>query len=641
VGAAAPAQRTAAEAGAHVAAVTPLPPAELEAFVDGVVRQAMDHDHIAGATVAVVQNGQLVLQKGFGFAASGRLVDPDSTLFRLGQVSSTFTWIALMKDAESGRIRPDSPVNLYLPESLHVADQGYSRPILVRDLMTHTAGFADRRLGVANEIDVERLRPLAQFLAQESPRRVREAGLLPTYSDYGVALAGAAVAFVDNRPFPDLIESEIARPLGMAHTSFRDPYPPQPRLPAPMSDDLARGLSTGYHWNAGGFAPQPTELLSQAAPANGGASTAGDMARYMLAVLGGGSWNGVTLYGLETAKAFRTNGLAAAPGVAGIDSGFLEYPLPGGYRGRGANGDTLWFHAAMVTVPELNLGVFVADNTDTGGALTASLPARIVGRFYAPRVDLPRAGDPGLAAEAPVYEGTYLTTRRPYGGLGLFAAQLTDEIRVRVQPGGRLLVRGAGDGAWVPDGPPGRFVRVLGPQTSAFQISDGRASRWYAPSGVEAYDRIGPMRKISTLALCASLAALAAIATLVGLFTRDRREFRQTPTQSRAGQVQTATAVLWLLAIGCFVAFAWRARDASYLMYAWPTPYLLIGSALALVAALLTFLTLLMTPAVWRGGRRVDSWTGWRKARFTLTTLIFLSFSVLLGFWGALEPWSA
>ena len=110
--------------------------------------------------------------------------------------------------------------------------------------------------------------------------------------------------------------------------------------------------------------------------------------------------------------------------------------------------------------------------------------------------------------------------------------------------------------------------------------------------------------------------------------------------QSRAGQVQTAIAALWLLAMGLFAIYALRAGDAGYAMYAWPTPYLLIGSACALVAALLTALTVAMAPAVWRGGRRVDSWTPWRKVRFTLSTLIFAAFSVLLGLWGALEPWS-
>ena len=45
-------------------------------------------------------------------------------------------------------------------------------------------------------------------------------------------------------------------------------------------------------------------------------------------------------------------------------------------------------------------------------------------------------------------------------------------------------------------------------------------------------------------------------------------------------------------------------------------------------------------PAIWQGGRRVDSWSGLRKLFFTLTVLIYTGFSVLLALGGALEPWS-
>jgi hypothetical protein len=51
-------------------------------------------------------------------------------------------------------------------------------------------------------------------------------------------------------------------------------------------------------------------------------------------------------------------------------------------------------------------------------------------------------------------------------------------------------------------------------------------------------------------------------------------------------------------------------------------------------------MTLIMLPVIWRGGRRVDSWTGGRKLRFTLTVLIFSAFALDLAYWGALMPWS-
>ena len=623
--------------GPRLGPKTPIPPAELEALVDGLVRESMASNHIAGVAVSVVQNGQVVLKKGYGFAGPNRPVDPDQTLFRLGSISKTFTWIALMKEVEAGRIRMTAPINLYLPEQLQVKDQGFKRQILVRDLATHTPGFEDRVLGQFFEQNPKRIRPLADYLREERPHRVREAGALPTYSNYGVALAGEAVSWVNGHPYQDIVESEIIRPLGLAHTTFREPYPPRADLPAPMPAALAEQVSTGYRWAGGSFVPQSFEYVTQAAPAGAGSSTAADMARYMLMILNSGQLDGASIYNADTAAGFRTTLQAPAPGVNGWDDGFMEFALPGGFRGQGHDGDTLWFHSMLTTVPELNLGVFVATNTDTGPNLTDQLAQRIVARFYAPPEDLPRSGSSALAADAGIYAGTYLTTRRPFSGLEKFIFLTIGQTRISVTSDGRLL---AGEHSWIPDGPEGHFRQIDGPLVSAFTIRDGHAQRWFAPDGTVAFDRIGPLYQLPTLIVVADLAILASIATLVGIFTRDRRESRQTPMQNRAGLVQSTIAALWLIAVMLVGTWSLNSNDLGWVMYHWPGPALIIASACALMAALLTLMTIIMAPSVWRGGRRVDSWTPWRKLRFTLTTVIFAAFSVMLGLWGALTPWS-
>ncbi len=75
-------------------------------------------------------------------------------------------------------------------------------------------------------------------------------------------------------------------------------------------------------------------------------------------------------------------------------------------------------------------------------------------------------------------------------------------------------------------------------------------------------------------------------------------------------------------------------------MYGWPGAWLLIASVAAFAATVMTLLCLGLLPVVWRGGRRVDSWDAGRKATFSFTTLVFALFALLLGLWGALEPWS-
>ena len=68
---------------------------------------------------------------------------------------------------------------------------------------------------------------------------------------------------------------------------------------------------------------------------------------------------------------------------------------------------------------------------------------------------------------------------------------------------------------------------------------------------------------------------------------------------------------------------------------------MLTASSCALVAALLSAVTLVLLPFIWRGGRRVESWTVGRKLRFTATTLIYVGLSLVLLMRGGLVPWAS
>jgi CubicO group peptidase (beta-lactamase class C family) len=634
--------------GARLTPGQALPPAELEAFVDGLVKDAMAREHIAGVTVSVVQNGQVVMKRGYGFAGLNprRPVDPDRTLFRIGSISKTFTWIALMKEVEAGRIRLNQPVNLYLPEKVQVKDQGYDQPVRVANLMDHSAGFEDRALGQLFERDFERVRPLDLYLRQERPKRVHAPGEVSSYSNYGAALAGEAVTYTSGRPYERLIEDEILGPLGMAHTTFREPHAAKTGLPGPMPERLVADVSDGYRWTPTGFQRRDYEFIGQIAPAGAGSSTAGDMARYMLMQLGGGQLDGATIYGPTTAQAFRTPLRKTPVGINGWAHGFMVFDLPGGFRGYGHGGATLSFFSNMVVVPDLNLGVFISTNTDTGRPLDSRLPDSIVRHFYAAPEPFPRPGSPELAQRRNDFAGYYLTTRRTYSGLEGFVDQLTGGASVAVTRDGLLVTSdGGGVKTWVPEGPldEGRFIGVQGSERVAFDMApggDGGARAYHVSSGTQVFERAPLWKQPSTLMLLAALAAVASLATIAGVIARNRREFRENQIQSRASLVQNIQAVLWLLAFILLGLWASKTGDQAVIMYRWPGFLMITASACALVAAGLTVTTFVALPAIWRGGRRVDSWTQLRKALFSLTVLIYAAFSVVLGLWGALSPWS-
>jgi CubicO group peptidase (beta-lactamase class C family) len=633
------------EPQARLAPGQAIPAADLEAFVDGYVRRAMTHDHIAGVTVSVVQNGQVVVKKGYGFASLSpqRAVDPDRTLFRIGSISKTFTWIALMKEVEAGRIRLEAPVNLYLPEKVQVRDQGYDQPVRVQNLMDHSPGFEDRVLGQLFERDFDRVRPLDVYLRQERPRRVHAPGAVSSYSNYGAALAGEAAAYTSGKPYERLVEDEILNPLGMSHTTFREPHPAKAGLPAPMAPTLAADASEAYRWTPAGFEKRDYEFIGQVAPAGAGSSTAGDMARYMLMQLGNGQFAGATIYGPKTAQAFRTALRRTPAGINGWAHGFAVVDMPGGHLGYGHDGGTLSFFSEMIVVPDLNLGVFISTNTDTGPELSGGLPNAIVREFYAPPQTFPRPNAPELAQSAAIYNGYYLATRRPYSGLEGFVLSLRAGASVGVSSDGRLLVGTMGNvGRFVPDGPPdeGRFVGVDDDSRLAFTLKDGRAVNFVGSGGANLFERAPFWRRPSMLAMLAALAVVAALATLGGVVVRNRREFRENQVQSRASLVQNIQAVLWLASLALFGLWASKTADQAQIMYRWPGVLMVTASACALVASGLTATTLIALPAIWRGGRRVDSWTPLRKAFFTVTVLVYSAFAVVLGLWGALSPWS-
>jgi CubicO group peptidase (beta-lactamase class C family) len=618
-------------------------PATLEAFVDGWMTDAMAREHVPGAAVSIVQNGQVIFKKGYGFAdlTPRRRVDPDRTLFRIGSISKTFTWVLVMKEVEARRIRLDRPINLYLPEKVRLP--GDARNVLVGQLMDHSAGFEDRALGQLFENEARRVRPLDLYLRQERPDQVRPAGQLSSYSNYGAALAGQAVAFVSGKTFERRVDDEIAGPLGMSRTTFREPRAERRGLPGAMPTYMIADVARGYGWRDTGFAPNAYEFIGQAAPAGSASSTAGDMSRYMLMLLGDGALNGVTVFGPQAAKAFRTPLRREPAGVNGWAHGFMTFDLPGGLKGYGHLGDTLAFHSNMTLVPKLGLGVFVTTNGEGGGTLARALPSAVLQRFHSAGQIFPRPGTTDLAAAADMFKGSYLTSRRAYSGLEGFVTRLGGGADVEVTPGGRLLLkRLGGTEAYVLEGPvnEGRFIAANGDDRLVFRVQDGRATEFQTGFNIETLQRAGFLDRPSTLIVMSALTALAAVATFAGIAMRSARDLRQNQVQARASMVQGMQAGLWIAAMLFFGIWAAGAADQQGLMYNWPGVLVVTASACALVAAVLTFITLAALPAVWQGGRRVESWTGVRKTFFTITVLVYATFSILLAMGGALEPWS-
>jgi CubicO group peptidase (beta-lactamase class C family) len=162
--------------------------ADVEAYVDGLVPYALRRADMAGAVVVVVKDGQVLFQKGYGVAdvKTAQPVDPNATMFRPGSISKLFTWTAVMQLVEQGRLDLDRDVNSYL--DFRIPD-AFGKPITLRNLLTHTAGFEDVYKNGLVE-DPKATPSVEAYVKRALPPRVFAPGTTVAYSNYGATLAG-------------------------------------------------------------------------------------------------------------------------------------------------------------------------------------------------------------------------------------------------------------------------------------------------------------------------------------------------------------------------------------------------------------------------------------------------------------------
>jgi CubicO group peptidase (beta-lactamase class C family) len=329
----------------------PLDSAALGAFFDGLFGAQREAYHVPGASVAVVQNGAMIFARGYADVERRTPVAADKTLFRVASISKLFVWTAVMQLVEQGKLDLDADVNTYLKD--FKIPPTYQQPITLANLMTHTLGFEDRALGTSVR-SAASLQPLGEFLATHMPARVRPPGQLTAYSNYGAALAGYIVSQVSGMPFEQYVEAHILQPLGMQHSSFRQP------LPA----NLATGEAVGYTYANGNFQPHTFEWL-QLAPAAALSATATDMANFMIAQLQDGQFGDTRILQAATARAMHQQSFSNDPRVNGFAHGFAVATL-NDQQLLWHGGDIMHFHSALVLLPAHNVGLFVAHNGANG-----------------------------------------------------------------------------------------------------------------------------------------------------------------------------------------------------------------------------------------------------------------------------------
>jgi CubicO group peptidase (beta-lactamase class C family) len=486
----------------------PTDPAEIEAFLDGLMSAQMaDHD-VAGATVSVVRDGRLLFAKGYGWSdvAEREPVDPARTLFRIGSVTKLFTWTAVMQLVEQGALDLDRDVNDYL--DFRIPDT-YEQPITLRHILTHTPGLEEDSRDLFTK-DPEEMQPPGEWLATHLPARVRPPGTFSSYSNYATALAGYIVERVSATPYDEYVERHIFEPLGMENSTTRQPLP----------ESLAPQMSQGYRFAAGRFEPEPFEIVLGAAPAGSLSASATDMGRFMLAHLGEGELDGARILSAEIARTMHTRSFSHDDRLNGFALGFYEQSRPG-LRVIGHGGDTQWFHTNLSLIPSENLGVFVSYNTASGGELSFGPFLEGFLDHYYPVPSQPVQLDEEDRAQAEQVAGEYAFNRRSYTTFQK-AMGLTGAAKVAAQDDGSIVL------AWVLGQI--RFVPIepllyredLGNELLSFrEDEDGRVTHAFLGlTPMMALDRV-PWYESATLhQVLLGLALLTFLGTLVAVVRR-------------------------------------------------------------------------------------------------------------------------
>jgi CubicO group peptidase (beta-lactamase class C family) len=470
---------------------------DADAWLDGFMPYTLESNDIAGAVVVIVKDGQVLTQRGFGYAdvAARKRVDAATTMFRAGSISKLFTWTAIMQLVEQGKVDLDADVNQYLDFKVPPY-QG--KPITVRNLMTHTPGFEEAfKGGIRFSGSVP---PLGDVLKRMLPARVYEPGATPAYSNYGAGVASYIVERVSGVPFEDYVERNIFAPLGMTHASFRQPLPAQ----------LAPFMSQGYP--KASVDAKPYELIS--IPGAGSiAVSAADMAKFMIAHL----TQGAGLMKPETALLMHNPTHVTVPGTNRMALGFYEMQV-NGQSAVGHGGDLFYFHSDMWIFPTKNVGLFMSMNSAGENSKTEAIRIALFEEFgdrYFPAVDVAAPVElPSAKEHAQMLAGNYISSRGFFTNF-VDALNFIGQVKITVDKDGRPSIPNILGGA------PSKWIEIAPFVWQADQgharlgavAENGRVVRWSLNpvSPFMVWDRAAWYRDAAWL-MPAFLAALALIA---------------------------------------------------------------------------------------------------------------------------------
>ena len=628
---------TGAVAPVHGMSAAPAPfsaSGSMEEFTDAFMAQSLNEMHMPGAVVVIVQDGQVVVAKGYGLAdVENTTAITAQTPIQIASLAKLMTFTGVVQLAERGEIAFTDEVNQYLETPLD--DAGYA-PIQIHHLLTHTEGFEDRTVGIVARTEND-IQPLQPFFANTTPARVVAPGEMISYGNFGAVLAGVVIERVSGQNFADYMNANLFAPIGMETSSMR----------APLPADIVATMAKEYTYESGAFQAIPL-VYPNVTPAGGLTSSGDDMARYMLMLLNDGEVDDQRVLSSASVQAMFAQQFTGHPDLPGTTYGFMEQ-FENGQRILRRDGYGTESRARVMFIPEQNLGVFVYYNVGENDLRDAFF-GQFLDEFYpAPNADSPTASDSAESRFA--VDGFYAAVQSDqttYGKLQILFAGL---MQITTNEDGTVTINPINFDAYAGIGRPsqwietsaGFFVRADDGEEGqlAFKQDNGETYLFMGTGFLGAYHKLSWYEAPPFQALLAMIVLTAMlvnhILALVALLRARRNRSAAHRLVPAAWGVTLAFSVFGsaLLPAMFYGIFAQGGMIAGLPAYAFGTnPIVALGGNLLWVVVLLALALTFIVVQVWRNGAQFGS----AFTKFYLTFMVFaaVAYVWLVNFWNLL-----
>ncbi|MGE2816511.1 serine hydrolase [Mycobacterium heidelbergense] len=373
------------------------------AKVDGLVNDLMKNTGVPGMAVAIVHGGKTLYTKGFGVKdaskgdGQGNKVDAD-TVFQLASISKSVGATVVAHEVTDNVISWDTPVVSKLPW-FELSDPYVSSHVSVADLYSHRSGLPDHAGDRVEDLDYDRRQTLERLrYLPLAPFRISYA-----YTNFGLTAAAEAVAAAAGKPWADLSEEVLYRPLGMASTSSR------------FADFLARPNRALNHVKVGDkWEPRFQRDPDPQSPAAGVSSSVNDMARWLTMVLANGTYNGQRITSPEALlPAITPQAVSRPPATPKSRASFYGHGFAVSVN---SSGRTTYSHSGAFTLGESTNFVVMPSEDLAIIALTNAAPFGVPETLTAQFMDLVQYGQ--IREDwASVYKNAIAPINNPEGSL--------------------------------------------------------------------------------------------------------------------------------------------------------------------------------------------------------------------------------